>query len=115
MTEITVVRSSDGKIRGLEAKGHSGDAVDGENIVCASITSIFEYLSIFVEKLPEEGVIFRQEVNQTSWRIEFHEEQLNSKNQYLTNQLLKNSIDFFRKINQKHPERCKLSDPGAET
>jgi uncharacterized protein YsxB (DUF464 family) len=111
-TEITVVRNGNGAPVGFKARGHSGDQAAGQNVTCASITVIFEYLSELSEGLPSEGVQFRQDPETTQWSIVFDREGLSDREAFMTDRLVEAGLSLFEKIQERDPESCRIVDPG---
>ncbi len=66
MTHVKVVRNS-GKIRSVECDGHTGYGVEGEDIVCAALSSIIQTallgllqvagIAVEFERQDEDGVL----------------------------------------------------------
>ena len=113
MTEITVVRNDDGSVTGFEATGHSGTQPAGRNVTCASITILFEFFSEIAEELPERGITFRQDPEATHWSIEFHPGRLSEKDRHLVRTVTDRGLSLFRKLEQRDPQACTISDPGG--
>lgn len=110
-TEITVVRDTDGNPIGFEAAGHSGNRPTGQNITCASITVVFEYLSELAEELPSQGVRFRQDPESTRWSIVFDRDGLSDREVFLVERLTQAGLSLFEKIQERNPQDCDINDP----
>lgn len=64
MTRITVIKDKNGKTSGFKVVGHSGYAAEGEDIVCAGISSIVQTTMLGLLKyLPEEPRIVHEKGN----------------------------------------------------
>lgn len=108
MTTVTVVRNDDGTILGFEAEGHSLRGKAGNDIVCASITMLFEYLTRIVEELPEDTVQFRQVPEPPKWEIRVAPSSLKEHQRYLITVSFKKAETSFRAIEQKHSDACEI-------
>lgn len=51
MVKIKVSRNSDGCIKGIEAKGHSGYAEEGSDIVCAVVSTAIQSVVVCCEEV----------------------------------------------------------------
>ncbi len=78
MTEVTFFRSG-GRMAGFEAQGHTGCAIEGEDIVCAGISAltqtalmgIREYLGIDCAWEIADGYLYcmiSSDIGETAWR-----------------------------------------------
>lgn len=110
MTEITVIRGDDGSIVGLRGQGHSGPDPKGRNIICASVTTIFEMLSEATEDLPEESLTFRRKPDIPEWYLEISPGKLSSDEWATVKSFLSAALGVFRNIAERHPDRCRLID-----
>jgi uncharacterized protein YsxB (DUF464 family) len=111
-TKVTVVRNNDGDPVGFEASGHSDDRPAGQNVTCASITTVFEYMSELAEYLPQKGVHFQQDPESTHWSIVFDRDHLSEREAFLADRLTETALSLFQKIRNQNPEACDLNDPG---
>ena len=75
MTEVTFYTAENGDIQGFHVKGHSGYAKQGEDIVCAAISSavylvmntVTDVMNIEAQAEAENGdAVFRVKSNQTA-------------------------------------------------
>lgn len=113
MTEITVVRNDDGTVTGFEATGHSGNQPTGDNVTCASITTVFEFLSEVAEELPERGVTFLRDDETTRWTLEFHPGRLPERDRHLARTVAERALSLFRKLRDRDPDSCRVLDPDG--
>ena len=64
MTRITVIKDNKGQTTEFKVVGHSGYAAEGEDIVCAGISSIVQTVMLGLLKyLPEEPRIVHEKGN----------------------------------------------------
>jgi len=64
MTSITVIKDKNSLTAGFKVVGHSGYAAEGEDIVCAGISSIVQTIMLGLLKyLPEEPRIVHEKGN----------------------------------------------------
>lgn len=110
MTEVTVIRNDDGAIVGLRGTGHSGDEPAGENLVCASVSTIFELLSEGASDLPPEGLTFRQDPDVPNWHVEMHPDELTSSQRRTMRSFLSAALGVVENIAERYPDHCRLSD-----
>lgn len=110
MTEVTVVRRDDGTLVGLEARNHAGETPAGENLVCASITIVFEFLGQVTDQIPSQAVDFHQEPEMTQWSIRFYLARLNDKERFLTSKVLQGALNMLENIQNEYPDKCKILD-----
>jgi uncharacterized protein YsxB (DUF464 family) len=114
MTTVTVVRSDDGTILGFEAKGHSLAGKSGEDIVCASITILFEYLTRIVEELPDNAITFRQVPDPPHWTLRVNPASLDEDQQYLVEISFDKAEASFRAIGREYSGSCEITERRAE-
>ena len=68
MTTVRIVRK-DNNIFRIEIHGHSGYAEEGEDIVCAAVTSAVRYAEVMLNEVLRLGIIFA--ANQDNAYISF--------------------------------------------
>ncbi len=112
-TEITVVRDENGDLAGFEASEHSGDQPVGQNLTCASVTIVFEFLSELAEELPSEAVRFRQAPEETYWWITFDRDTLSERESFLVDRIAEGALSLFEKIQARDPDSCQIVDPSG--
>lgn len=110
MTEITVIRDDDGTVIGLRGEGHSGDEPEGQNLVCASVSTIFELLSEAATDLPEDALTFRQDPEVPRWHLEVHPTKLNGSHHERMRSFFRAALGVVENIVERYPERCRLID-----
>lgn len=110
MTEITVIRDDDGTVIGLRGEGHSGDEPQGQNLVCASVSTIFELLSEGASELPDESLVFRQNPDVPRWHIEVHPAELTAAHRKRMQSFFTAALGVVRNLTDRYPERCRLID-----
>lgn len=108
MTSVAVVRDDDGQIVGFEASGHSLADETGEDIVCAAITVLFDYLTRILNDLPEEAFTFRQEHSSPLWSLRVDRSMLEKEQKFLINSVFEKAESTFRSIQDEYPESCRV-------
>ncbi|MFB6346684.1 MAG: ribosomal-processing cysteine protease Prp [bacterium] len=110
MTEVTVLHGDDGNVIGLRGNGHSGSEPSGQNIVCASITTVFEFLSQGASQYPDSSFTFQQDPEIPRWRIEFMPENMSDSQLETMRSFLAAAIGVVNNIAEQYPDRCRLND-----
>ncbi|MGM0380373.1 MAG: ribosomal-processing cysteine protease Prp [bacterium] len=114
MTEIYFHRSnSSGEIIGISARGHSGDASEGESIVCAGISTVFELLLAGAKNLPAPAVKFEQDNTRASQQLMVEPEKLEKQQWSCYRNMLRAASEVLEKIAENHPEFCSIADKTA--
>lgn len=110
MTEITVIRGKNGRIVGFRGEGHSGDVPEGNNLVCASVSTVFEFLTEGASDLPDASVTFRQDSEVPSWHIEVKPGELPEFENRTMHSFLESALAVFRNLSERYPDRCRLNE-----
>lgn len=56
MIRVTFLENESGKLRGFQAKGHAGYALEGDDIVCAGVSTLIQAAAAGLEKFLSEQV-----------------------------------------------------------
>lgn len=67
MTRILFSRGEDGQIASVDLRGHAGFADEGEDIICAAITSAIQLTHVMLEDI--QKLVFDTEVEQEGTHI----------------------------------------------
>jgi len=108
MTKISFHHNSNGEIIRVEARGHSGDAPEGESIVCAGISTVFEILLAGAEDFPEKAISFIEK-NEEAWKkIHIKPEHLNWKQWIEYTRMLEAARNVLEKMADNYPQFCSI-------
>ncbi|MFP4687555.1 MAG: ribosomal-processing cysteine protease Prp [bacterium] len=110
MTEITIHRNDNGEPRGLTVHGHSGADKKGNDIVCASISTIFEVLIAAVSGLPETAVDYSSEPDKPLRHLVIDQNRLRNKEWLTVSGVLKAVCVVARRLAKNYPEHCRVTE-----
>ncbi len=74
MTTIAFFTAADGTITGFEAKGHTGYARSGEDIVCAAVSALTQSVLYGMREVIKAPVMFEQRNNGAMLTVMFRPE-----------------------------------------
>jgi len=135
MTEIEIVRDDTGDITSLSGREHTGpiqsirrsiirfvhrlfalfetraltsaQPVIG-NIVCASITTVFEQFQSHTRHLPPDAVKSMKSYSATNWEITIDNKQLSASERNRVQAVFKAGVDVLEQIQESYPGQVSL-------
>ena len=135
MTQIEIVRDDSGDIASLSGRNHAGstesirrsivrwihrffDLFDRRNptstqpvfgnIVCASITTIFEQIQSHAQDLPPEAVKSLKSYSATNWEIAIDNQKLSASERSRMQAVFKAGVDVLDQIQESYPGKVRL-------
>ncbi len=110
MTEITVHRNAQQDICGFTIRGHSKSAPRGEDIVCASISTLFEVLLSAARGLPAEAIEYTSKSEKALRSLKVNPEKLQKQNWEVFSGVSNAVIKVAAKLAERHPSYCSIRD-----
>jgi uncharacterized protein YsxB (DUF464 family) len=106
MTTVTF-RTEDGRITGFDSTGHSGYAEEGEDIVCAGITSAIRLVATTINDVL--GLAASVKVNEETTTISFRlPGGLSEMDEHTCQNLLTGLMVYFTELRDEFPENIEI-------
>jgi len=109
MTEISFHHNSEKKLTGISARGHSGDGPEGESIVCAAISTVFEILLAGAEDLPATAVCFKENKEKAERKFAVRPDKLTAGQWEQYSRILRAARKVLKQTAEKYPRHCSIS------
>lgn len=118
MTEIRVHLGDDGQIVGFSGRGHTEGQPRGEDVICASVTTVFEMLTRGTQDFSSQAVEWKRRPGEPYWKLVVEPDQLTDQQWSEYQRMLTAAGLVFRNMANEYPERCsmgKASNDEGET
>lgn len=117
MTEVTLFRNNENQVVGFEAHNHSGFDEAGDDIVCSSITTVFEVARAGTEDLdPSVRDQSRADGDETRWQIVIDAEELSGTAAGEVLRLFEACRRTLERIAEHYPDHCSIEvQPDTHT
>jgi hypothetical protein len=110
MTEITVHRNAQQDLCGFTVHGHSKSAPKGEDIVCASISTLFEVLLSAARGLPQEAIKYTSNPEKALRSLKVDPEKLQKQKREVFSGVLNAVLEVAEKLADRHPSYCSIRE-----
>lgn len=115
MIEIRVLEDSSGTPVGLRARGHSGSAPAGRDLVCAAVTTVFEMLTEGTRNLPPGALDAERRPEETRWFLRVSPDRLEPGQRRTTRHLFDAARRVLENVAENHPDFCSISTGPPDT
>ena len=106
MTAVTFFRSGD-KLWGFRAKGHSGYAEEGSDIVCAAVSALTQTAQLGLAKVA--GALGRSVYDEERALLEVHASPSDEKSGFAAQVILRTLEEGILDIEQQYPEFVRVT------
>lgn len=110
MTEITVHRNARQDLCGFTVHGHCKSAPKGEDIVCASISTLFEVLLCSARGLPREAIEYISNPEKALRSLKVNPEKLQKQKWEVFSGVLSAVREVAVKLADRHPSYCSIRE-----
>jgi uncharacterized protein YsxB (DUF464 family) len=109
MTEVTIFENPAGKIVGIQATGHSNESKKGDDIVCAALSTVFDFLDKASNGLPQRSIILERNSQKPSWSIQVDASEIESLRWQTFYRFLITARSVLEDLADKHPDNCSIT------
>ena len=104
----TLYRGIDRIFRWFSFRSHQNHPPIIGNIVCASITTVFEQMQAAVEHLPDESISTNRVEGSVEWVLEIKPDCLSGEQMNLIQTIFESGNDVLKRISDTYPESLQI-------
>lgn len=109
MTTVRI-RKTAGNVSGIEISGHSGYAAEGEDIVCAAVTSAVRYAEVLLNDILGLDIPFRIDSGSTCISFSVPSPPPTGESDSLLQSVFMGFVRYMEQLSAEYPDHIKVTE-----